>query len=73
MLAKALDSEYKASSLVSERFHAITANDIAPTIADSLTGHYASSKALLNVMAEYIAIAQIGGYWFFSDGSEVAQ
>lgn len=64
--------ETKPIPLHSERFYSVIEHTDSQTIAEWLTEHYSDSQTLLREMAKRMAIVEIGGYWFFEDGSEIA-
>lgn len=64
--------ETKPIPLHSERFYPVIEYTDSQTIAEWLIEHCSASRDLLAEMARGMAIAEIGGYWFFADGSEIA-
>lgn len=66
------EMELKPIVLQSERFFPVIEYTDSQTIAEWLVEHCSASQALLREMAKEMAIAEIGGYWFFDDGSELA-
>lgn len=56
----------------SDRFYPVVEYTDSQTIAEWLREHCSASQALLREMASGMSIAEIGGYWFFEDGSELA-
>lgn len=66
------EMEQKPIVLQSQRFHPVMEYTGSQTISEWLVEHYSASQALLREMAKGMALAEIGGYWFFADGSELA-
>ena len=55
----------------SQRFYPVIEHTDSQTTAEWLVEHCSASQALLRETAKEMAIAEIGGYWFFDDGSEM--